>query len=512
MPTGNTSEISTFKGQERRLRSERIGPMALLLSTLAASAPLLGVVVLPNTFAVMGIVGLPLLFVILGVLLALFSIGYAEMSRHVHNAGAFTAYVARGLGGTTGAGASVVALVAYSAVQFAVFGIFGFEVSGLFAEYLEVTIAWWIPALAGVALVGILGWLKIDLNAKVLGVLMLIEVVMVLVFDAATIIDPSEQGLSMRSFSPEALTGTGLGTALSFCLATFIGFEQSPVYAEETRRPQVVVARVTLVAAVCVAVFFAVSSWAVSVAVGPSEIVSASREQGPGLVFSLSEARLGPAFTDALHLFYITGMFACLLSFHNVVARYVFSMGREGLLPAVFGRTNRTSGAPAYGSLLQTAVSLIVVAAFAISDDRPAGDPTVPVLQLFTWMANLGALGLTLLLAITSVAVIAFFVRHGAARSQIWRIVSSAVSGLALAVIFVYAVKDIDVLLGTGSDSALIWILPGIIGAVAVLGVGYGLFLRATRPEVYARIGLGNEAFQLEKSAAASTVDSTTSV
>src|ERR1700741_3445928 len=118
MLTGSTSEISTYLGQERRLRAGRLGMPGLLLSVGAARAPMMVVAgVMPTTFGEMGVVGQPLLFVILGAVLALFSVGYAEMSRHVHNAGAFYAYIARGLGGTAGAAASLVALVAYSAMQ-----------------------------------------------------------------------------------------------------------------------------------------------------------------------------------------------------------------------------------------------------------------------------------------------------------------------------------------------------------------------------------------------------------
>lgn len=64
-----------------------------------------------------------------------------------------------------------------------------------------------------------------------------------------------------------------------------------------------------------------------------------------------------------------------------------------------------------------------------------------------------------------------------------------------------YTVKDFDVLVGAGPDSSLSWLLPGIIGLALVVGVAQGLLLRARRPEAYARIGLGNEAFQLEKAA-----------
>ncbi|MFJ8718806.1 APC family permease [Streptomyces violaceus] len=494
--------ISTFKGQERALRADRLGTGGLLLSVLAATAPLMVVAgVMPTTFAVMGIVGQPLLFVVLGVVLVLFSVGYAEMSRHVHNAGAFYAYISRGLGGTAGAGAALVALVAYNALQIGIYGIFGFEVSGLLATYADVEIAWWIPALVAALAVGLLGWLKIDVNARVLGVLLVIEVLLVVIFDIAALADPGKEGLSLHAFNPDTLTGAGVGTALCFCIAAFLGFEQAPVYAEETSRPHVLVPRVMFFAVGGVAVFFALSSWALTVATGPSAIVGTAQKQSAGMLFFLTESRLGGTFTDVLHVLFVTGMFAALLSFHNVVARYAFAMGREGLLPAAFGRTSGTSGAPGTGSLLQTAVAVVVVAAFAIADDKPVGDPTAPVLQLFTWLGNIGALGVILLMAAASLSVVVFFVRRGAAGAQAWRLVTSALSGLALLVIAGYTVKDFEVLVGAGPDSSLSWVLPGVIGLALVAGLLLGLVLRARAPEKHARIGLGNEAFQLDKAA-----------
>jgi amino acid transporter len=176
-------------------------------------------------------------------------------------------------------------------------------------------------------------------------------------------------------------------------------------------------------------------------------------------------------------------------------------MGREGLLPSAFGRTTESSGAPGTGSLLHTVVSLIVVGGFALADDKPTGDPTAPVLQLFTWGGNVGALGVTLLMAAASLSVIVFFVRRGAARAQSWRLVTSAIAGVALLVIAVYTVKDFDVLVGAGPDSVLNVLLPAVIGLALVVGLVQGLVLRSRKPEAHARIGLGNEAFQLDKAA-----------
>ena len=509
MLTGSSTEISTFKGEQRALRADRIGAPALLLSVLAATAPLMVVAgVIPTTFGTMGIVGVPLLFVIIGAVLALFSFGYAEMSRHVHNAGALYAYISRGLGGTLGAGASYVALFAYSIMQIGTYGIFGFEISGQIFQHWHHNVAWWIPALAGVALTALFGALKIDLNARTLGVLLLIETVLTLVFDFSFVTDPGPQGVSLHAFDPGTLSGAGLGTALCFVIAGFVGFEQAPVYAEETSDPQRVVSKVMFLAIGFATVFFAFSSWAITVATGPSHVVGQSQQQSANLIFALNQDRLGNGFTDVLNVFFITGIFASMLSFHNVVARYAFAMGRDGLLPSAVGRTSKSSGAPAVGSFLQSAVSLIVVVAFAVTDnghfDKQMGpDPTAPVLRLFTWAGNVGALGVVLLMATAAVAVIVFFVKRGAAGVQAWRLVTSGLAAIALMVIFVYSVKDFAVLLGANPGHGLRWILPGIIALAAVIGLVVGLVLHSRKPEVHARIGQGNEAFQLEKAAAA---------
>jgi hypothetical protein len=123
------------------------------------------------------------------------------------------------------------------------------------------------------------------------------------------------------------------------------------------------------------------------------------------------------------------------------------------------------------------------------------------VLHLFTWGGNIGALGVILLMAAASLSVIVFFARRGAARAQAWRLATSAIAGIALLIIGVYTVKDFDVLVGAGPGSSLSWGLPALIGAAVVVGVIQGLVLRSRNPEAHARIGLGNEAFQLDKEA-----------
>lgn len=147
-----------------------------------------------------------------------------------------------------------------------------------------------------------------------------------------------------------------------------------------------------------------------------------------------------------------------------------------------------------FGSLLQSLVALVVVLAFVLTDRDP-------VLNLFTWGGNVGALGILVLMATALVAVIVFFVRRGVARAQAWRLLASGLAVAAFVVIIYYAVADFEVLLGARPDSPLRWVLPSVIAVTAVVGTVVGLVLRSSKPEVYARIGMGNEAFQLERRA-----------
>ncbi|MCT9093704.1 APC family permease [Streptomyces sp. ASQP_92] len=489
------TETSTDHGPDRALRPGRLGTPGLLFSVLPASAPLMVMAaVMPAAFATVGIVGQPLIFLVLGAVSALFAVGYAELSRRVHHAGAFYAHIARGLGPTAGAAASHVALAAYTALQAGLGGLVGFEVSDLLDHRFGVTIDWWVPALLAVALAGGIARLRVDLNAKVLGALLLVEVALVLVFDGAALAQPAAERLSPHAFNPHTLARGGVGTALCLCAAAFTGFAQAPAYAEETRRPQVTVRRVLFLAVGCVTVLLVLGSWALTLAAGPQDVVDSAQKQGPGLLFALAGNTLGATFTDVLHILYVTGVFAALLAFHNVAARYAFAMGREGLLPAGFGRTRAAGGAPLAGSLLQTALSVALVAAFALTDHGPPGDPTAPVTRLCAWTGAFGALGVVLLMAAACLSVIVYFLRRGEAADQRWRLLAAGLAGFALLGIAAYTVRRLPVLIGAGPHSVAGRVLPGLLVLVLLGGLVHGLVLRARRPEAHAGIGRGNEA------------------
>ena len=212
------------------------------------------------TFAVTGSVGVPLAFPVVAAALALFAVGYAAMSRHVVNAGVFYAYISQGLGGALGVGASFIALLAYNAIQIGLYGLFGAAAGGFIESQGGPALDWWVWSAAALILVGILGLLRVDLNAKVLAVLLVLEVIAVMVFDFGAFTNPAGGSITFDGLNPANLIGPGLGGVLAFTVAAFAGFESAGDYAEEAKDPRKTVARALYIAIAITGVLYGLSA------------------------------------------------------------------------------------------------------------------------------------------------------------------------------------------------------------------------------------------------------------
>lgn len=477
---------------DERLGAGRLGVPALVFLIVAASAPLTAVAGgITSNYAVTGLLGIPLSFLVLGVLLVLFSVGYAVMSHHVHNAGAFFAYIARGMGKPAGVGAALVALISYNCMQIGIAGMFGFATAGFLEGVVGLSVPWWACALGAWAVVGLLGLLQVDLSAKVLGIVVLAEFAVVAVY-AALGLGAAPAGLTADGLLPEQLFAPGVGAALVFSVAAFMGFESGAIYNEEVKDPRRTAGRATLIAVTLIAVFYAFGAWAMAMAEGPDAVVPRSQELGPDVVFSLLGAHTPAWFTDLANLLFITSLLAALLAFHNIVARYVFALSRERVLFSFLAHTSARTGAPVGGSLAQSAVALVVIAVFAVAG-AGSDDPLFPVVTLFTWLTNMGAFGLVLLMALTSLAVIGFLRRHRGEYGVFTRVVAPALAAAGLIALFVLTIVNFPVLIGAEGPSTLSWLLPLIVVAPGALGTAWALWLKAARPATYAGIARGGE-------------------
>ncbi|MGO2644038.1 APC family permease [Brevibacterium aurantiacum] len=490
LSTGSEPDSASDQPTTTGLDSRRIGTVSLVFMIIAASAPLTVVAGgVPSNFAVTGLLGIPLSFVVLGIILVLFAIGYAAMSRHVHNAGAFFAYISKGLGKPVGMGAAVTALVAYNSMQIGIAGMFGFVFSSFLDSIFGLQVSWWVCALIAWVIVGIMGVLRVDFSAKVLGIIVGTEFLVVIIYDIIGL-SHSPEGVTAGGMLPDQLFAPGVGAALAFSIAAFMGFESGAIYNEEVKDPKRTAGRATIIAVIIIAVFYAFSAWAMTVAEGTSNVVGRSQEFGPDLMFVFLGEHAPVWFVDLANLLFLTSLLAALVAFHNIVARYFFALGRDRVLPSVLARTSRRTGAPIAGSLAQSGLALVVILVFAIAG-AGSEDPLFPVVTLFTWLTNMGAFGLVLLMALTALAVVGFLRSHSHEYSLWTRAIAPGLSAIGLLILFISIVVNFNVLIGLEGTSVLSWLLPAIVLVPGIIGTIWALVLRSSRPQVYAGIGTG---------------------
>jgi amino acid transporter len=480
------------------LARDRLGVPSVINFALTAAAPLMVVGALISTaWGVTGVTGFPLAFVLMFVVLALFSFGYVAMSRHVTNAGAFYSYIAQGLGRPLGVAASLVALLAYNLLQVGLYGAFG----GFLAPWLDqkfgLSIDWWVLSLGLWLFVAALGLLRVEVNSRVLMVLLGVELILVTIYDFIFLGNPDGGSLSFEPWTWGALNGPALGAALAVTITAYVGFEAAPVFSEEAKRPGRTVAVATFLGLFVMLAAYSITSWAAAVSIGVDKTVQASQDTAAtgGPFFPTVGQHGGEWLVDVGQVLLLTSIMAAALSYHNTTARYAFALGRERVLPAFFGNTRARSGAPQSGSLFQSVIGVGVIVVFAIMGWDP-------LLKLFFLLGTTGGLGVLLLVGFSSLAVIFYFARDGRGEGVWSRLVAPILATVALGYMIYLVLGNFEVLLGVAPDSALRWQFPLAYGVVALIGLLWALVLRVTRPQAYETIGLGARAVAARTEAA----------
>jgi amino acid transporter len=464
------------------LERNALSTAGIVFLVLAAVTPMAAIVgVVPLGVLLGDGAGFPGAYLIAGVILLLFAVGFAAMSQHVTNAGAFYAYVARGIGRPAGAAAAGVAVVAYNAIMISVAGGFGYFAHVIIADELGISLPWeaWVAIL--LAVIAIFGNRHVDISAKVLGVALVCEMLILLVLDVAIVADRGLSAFSLDSFAPSTVFSGAPGVALLYAFYTFIGFEATALFGEEARDAKRSIPRATFIAVGVIAVFYTLTSWTLVAGYGASGVQAAAAKDPGNFVFAANERFVGAASTHAMHVLIVTSLFAAVLALHNATARYLFALGREGLLSRALGRTHPRHHSPYIASRVQLAIAALIIAGFAIGGADP-------YLLLGTSMSGLGTLGIVALQAAAAAAVIGYFRRRRDPR--IWTTVVAPLAGAAgLITACVLIVHNYSVL--TGKPSGLVNQLPWLLVAAAVAGFAYALWLRGARPTVYAGIGEG---------------------
>jgi amino acid transporter len=505
------------------LAAGAVGLVGVLFMAVANAAPITAMSFnVPIAVGFGNGMGAPAGFFFATVVLTIFAVGFVSMARHITTAGAFYGFVTHGLGQVWGMAVGLLATVAYVIFEASLIGGFAFFASSTFGAWTGTTPpSWlWVPiALIGIVAITLLTYYKVTLSAAVLGVTLVCEIILLLLLGFSVLfkgggpdglllnetLNPANAftGLEEGAFGTGAAAGAA-ALGLFFAFWSWVGFETTAAYGEESRNPKRIVPMATLLAVVGLGIFYTFISAMVIAANGRAGAVEASISADPvaNLYLSVVEANLGIVFVEIYRVLLIVGSFACALAFHNAASRYIFAMGREsssGYLRRTIGSANSKHGSPANASFVQTAITIVLVLFFFLftsvsvpdADGNPVDTPAlVPYVQVYGLLALIGTAMILLVQTLCSVAVIWYFwVRKTHRGGVLSTLLAPAIGALGMISVIAMLWINRDFAAGYASGSLIFKLLPLWVFGTLAVGVAYALWLRSARREVYDEIG-----------------------
>ncbi|WP_182873361.1 APC family permease [Microbispora sp. H10670] len=440
---------------QHELRRNAVSARHLVFFVVAAAAPLtVSAGFLPLGFLVGGTM-LPAAFVIAGIAYTIFAVGFTAMSRHVTDAGAFSAYIDKGLGRTAGSAAAMVAWTGYTLGQIGFAAASGFFASIFLKTYLSVSVPWGLCATVIGLLVTAISYAKINLGARVAAVLLILEIGVLAVFAIAVWVQGGPEGTPWSAFDPGSWQVPVLGGTFLVTFLVFIGFEQTAVYSEEVQDAGNAVRKATFWAIGILTVIYIAAAFTILMAIGPNRLLDVLSGDPSQVVFNLNTSFVSSSMTGVMQLLVITSFIAGVIALQNAGSRYLFSMSRRGLLPAFLYGTSR-SGTPRAAVLLQGGLVTVALIGFGLSS-------LDPYTQVVTWTNSPTLFAVLALQIATGVAVIRWFAARGTQESLWARLIAPALSVIVLGVVLYLAAANMSLLTGLGATGNALIISPLVI-------------------------------------------------
>lgn len=447
----------------------------IIFFVIAAAAPL-GFAVGSIPLAIgRGGIGAPLIFLIAGLFLALFAVGYVAMTRFIPNAGAFFSYISAGLGRPLGIGVAFVATMSYALICAGSIGPFAIFAEQAFASVLGFAVPWPVLALGAVLIVGILGQLNIELNFRVLGVIMVAEVAALTILGVAVVLRGGGEGLSFEAFTPDAIAGGQIGVLLLIVFAAFAGFEATALFREEAKDAVRTLRRATVGSVAIIALLQAFVAWFIVQAFGSLAVTTAN--ESPTTMFTEAATQyVGEWLANTIAVLVAFSWFASVLAFHNATTRYLLVLGRDRVIPSMFARRSQRSNAPWFASAILSGFVLCVIVLVIVAG-------LDPYLDLFVLGSVPVAVSIPAMECLTSVAIVAFFLRNRRGQSIWVALIAPGISAIALAVVVYLVLTNIEFY--TAQTGPINWMLPGINVVILIIGIMRAFWMKTKSPALY---------------------------
>lgn len=462
------------------LLPRRLGVPGLVMLIIAFNAPVAAMAGFQQLSIGLGNgIGAPVMFLVAGAILLLFAVGFIAMSKTSSNPGAYYRYVVDGLGKSFGLAGAFLATAAYVVIMPGTLIYLGLILVDMTTRLTGEAIGTWqMWALIAGVISLVLGLLRIDLSMRVLGTLVIVECVVVALWELVILIKGGPDGYMTQAFSGTQIFSGSLGLAVLFAMLCMMGIESCACFRDEAKDADRSVGRATFIGIVFIMVFYAIGSWAYIISQG-NGAVEAAQTDPVGSFFNSIEIYLGAVFAKIVSVVLVTSQLAATNTGLGMATRYIHALGRDRVFPKQLAKVHPRLESP-YVAVLGVMIFSFAVVIAAIATD-------VDVVAAYAAMTGAGIYLLLPLFVMTSIAVIVYFRRHPELSPGPWAaIVAPALSIVSLVVLFVLVTDNLEVLTATSVGATI-----GKIAVVAIPVGGYLLarYYKARKPEVYNTIG-----------------------
>jgi amino acid transporter len=488
------------KDHVHRLKPNAVGIVGVMFMAVATAAPITAMVV--NVPIAVGFGNgsfAPAGYLVATIVLSLFAIGYATMAKHLTATGAFYGYIAHGLGRIVGMASGLIITMAYVVFEGSLIGIFSFFAKNLMSSLFGIDIHWIIPALIMIVLNSLLAYYDINIAAKVLGVFLITEIIMLSLGAFAVLFHGGgPEGLAIGDTlnplgaftSAEGIVGASAGLGLFFAFWSWVGFESTAMYGEESRNPKKIIPRATIFSVVGIGLFYVFVSWMAIAGTGPSHAIELAQnaDTAGDIFFGPVREYYGEWAVTMFNILLCTGSFACGMAFHNCASRYLYALGREGLskrMQRTIGRTHPTHGSPHIASLVQSGVTLVLILSFLFAGMDP-------YLHLYTLLAILGTMAILIVQSLCAFSVISYFhIRGHNEESKHWfkTLVAPLLGGIGMLYVVFLLWQHKEAAAGAASGTLLFKLTPWIVVGLFVFGGAMAIYFKYRDPAKYELIG-----------------------
>ena len=531
-PTGATHTAASAHA----LHHNALGLPAIFFVCIAAIAPAASMLFNVPVMASQAGAATPLAFLLSAIGVLLLGVPVVYFARRLSSAGGFATWIRHGLGSRVAFLAAWLMLGAYAlfeaALQATVGGSLDLTLSSL---GFHVPGGWVSYALALTLIVGVLSYFDITSSIWVMAPFAVAEVLALLMLDAVITLKGgvaghdllhtfTSAGATVKGATPGGLLGIGLAMVLG--ILAFVGFETGAVYGEEARQPRRTIPLAMFSLLVFLAILYIWTAYSATIGVGwqHAGTILGNVSAAPQQYITLAGIFVGSWLGSALVVFVLTSNFASSFAMHQAMVRYLYALGRDGLVPSVFGRTHTHWHSPYLATFAQTGFTLLVLLLLGLVMQHTNSDGSVVYaagiadgsywqqtsgIVSFGWLASIVTMCIILVYILTNVAV-PFFARSRHELRLFPHVIEPTLSSLLLLLpLGSYLLPAVPGAIGTYVTTLGFAptpfpanILPLFVIAWVLGGMGYIAYLSHTHPERLGQIGQGTSQEEAEVSEA----------